>query len=112
MIGAISSNGKTWDIASNIPYGESVSQQNSYRVKCSWNGKEYEWFIWDKPIWRRVLKINSAVPIFQASELQFGNHRLENAPFSGTINLNKCYICIGGKLWWEGVKGAYRNANE
>ena len=112
MIGAISSNGKTWDIAANIPYGEPVSPQNSYRVKCSWNGKIYEWFIWDKLTWRRVLKIDSATPIFQASELQLGNHRLENAPFSGTIDLTKCYICIGGKLWWEGVKGAYRKANE
>ena len=112
MIGSISSNGKSWDIAANAPYGDQISPRSSYRVRCSWDSKEYEWFVWDKVVWRKVLGLRSTLPIFQESELQLGNHRLGNAPFTGTIDLNKCYICIGGKLWWEGVKGAYKNANK
>ena len=112
LIAAISSNGSSWDIVANTPYGDPISLQSSYRLKCSWDGNEYAWFVWDKVAWRKIFESHSNLPIFQASELQFGNHRLGNAPFSGTINLNACYICIGGNLWWEGVRGAYKNANK
>ena len=112
MIGSISSNGKTWDVAATAQYGDALLPQSSYRMRCTWNGSEYEWFVWDKASWRKVLGLRSTTPVFQESQLQLGNHRLGTAPFAGTIDLNKCYICIGGSLWWEGAKGAYRNANK
>ena len=45
-------------------------------------------------------------------KIQFGTNRGCNSPFPGTIDLNKCYIKVGDKLWWEGEKGACRNANK
>ena len=50
------------------------------------------------------------MPLF-GSDIQLGTGRALNYPFSGMIDLSKCYICIGGKTFWEGEKGAYRNAN-
>lgn len=43
--------------------------------------------------------------------IQIGTNRGNSYPFQGTWNLNKCYIIRNGVLYWEGVKGAYRNVN-
>ena len=112
MTGSISTNGKQWDVALNHAYGEAIAPRTNYRIKFSWNKKEYEWCVWRNGVWEKLLSVPSAEPVCQSSELQLGNHRLGQAPFSGSIDLNSSYICIGGKLWWEGVKGAYKNANK
>lgn len=49
--------------------------------------------------------------MFGGVDIQFGNGRAADYPFTGKVDLGKCYICVGGKLLWEGVKGAYRNVN-
>ena len=43
--------------------------------------------------------------------IQIGTNRGNSYPFQGTWDLNKCYIIRDGVLYWEGVKGAYRNVN-
>ena len=106
----ISTDGVKWNIASAEPAGVQLLPNKVYRVKCHWDGKSYAWFIWNGN-WQKLKSIECGTPVFGGMELQLGTNRGLNSPFAGSIDLNKCYICIGGKLWWEGVRGAYRNAN-
>ena len=112
LIGCLSSNGTSWDIAFKEQIGISLLPNTTYRVKITWDGKFYSWYRWENGNWRKLKEIACAIAIFGCSELQFGVDRLLGCPFSGTIDLSRCYISIGGTLWWEGIKGAYRNVNQ
>ena len=107
----LSSNGTSWNIANGLSVHLLIKKSTTYRIKSVWDSKAYLWFIWENGRWRQVFKMDSSVPVFNGGNIQFGTGRATNVLFSGQINLNSCYICIGGKLWWEGVKGAYRNAS-
>lgn len=109
--GDLSSSGKDWDIASILLTDLSLTPKATYRLKCSWDGKEYSWHVW-RGRWALLAKVPSNRSVVGGSLLQFGTNHGKGAAFAGTINLNKSYICIGGKLWWEGVRGAYKNANK
>ena len=111
LVGFISTTGSSWNIASAMQLGVDLHPKRTYRIKCTWDGKAYAWFNWNSG-WRPLKKIASNIPVFDGLELQLGTNRGSNSPFTGTIDLNRSYICIGGKLWWEGVKGAYKNANK
>jgi hypothetical protein len=109
--GYLSANGKAWDIASSLPIGVQLRPKETYRLKCTWDGKEYAWFIW-RGKWMPLAKLSNKSSVADGLELQFGSNRGKSMPFAGTIDLNKCYIKVAGKLWWEGVGGAYKNANK
>ena len=111
VCGYLSSTGKAWNIASAFPLGLKLAPKQTYRLKCSWDGKEYAWFLWNGGRWTPLATIPSNLPVAGGADLQLGTNRGQGAPFNGTIDLNRSYIKVGGKLWWEGVKGAYRNAN-
>lgn len=108
----MSSTGATWDISSGTFLGVVLKPKTVYRMKIAWDGKSYIWYMREGKEWQILKEILSGAPVFGGVDLQFGTDRALNFPFSGTINLNRCYICIDGKLWWEGVKGAYKNANK
>ncbi len=110
ILGFLSSDGSTWNIAKGVDLGITLKPRTIYRVKCSWNGKVYTWWLWSKNSWCSLKALPSTLHVFNGLELQFGTNRGIRDPFDGTINLNNSYICIGDKLWWEGVKGAYINA--
>lgn len=110
-VGFLSSSGKVWDLASNLPVGVPVQAKSTYRLKCSWDGKGYTWSVW-RGKWIIAKELPNVKPVYGGLQLQLGTNRGQNSPLVGTIDLNKCYIKVGGKLWWEGVKGAYKNANK
>jgi len=110
IVGYLSSDGRTWDIAKSCPIGCSLRLKETCRLKCTWDGKEYSWFVW-RGKWSLLIKLPNKTSLAGGQRLQFGTDRGLGSAFSGTIDLSKCYIKIGGKLWWEGVKGAYNNAN-
>ena len=105
------SSGGGWNIAAGSKIGVTINPKGTYRFKCTWNKKEYVWYQW-KGRWVEVFKLACSEAVADGLQLQIGTNRGQNSPFLGTIDLNKCYIKIGGKLWWEGVKGAYKNANK
>jgi len=106
----LSTNGSSWDLASGVLLSSPMEAEVHYRVKCAWDGKSFAYYIWQGK-WCQLCTIVSSTPIFSGNELQFGLSRSGYDPFMGSIDLTKCYISIGGKLWWEGVKGAYYRAN-
>ena len=106
----LSSNGVSWNIANGTPMGLQIKPKTVYRVKIIWDGKEFALYLGDGSNWCKMKSIPCETPIFGGLPLHFGVGRSLENPFPGTIDLNKCYICIDGKLWWEGVKGAYHNA--
>ena len=109
LVGYLSTSGKTWDLASSLKIGLALKPKDTYRVKCEWNGKEYIWSVW-RGNWVVLGRLTSQSPVAGGLKLQLGTNRGANSPFPGTIDLNKSYIKVGGKLWWEGVKDAARNA--
>ena len=113
LYGCLSSNGRYWDIACN-PLCDGVLKINkTYRVRCTYDGETYAWFLWDRDwnLWSLVKKEKSNKHVLCDSDIQIGTICGKKGPFIGSVDMNKCYICIGGKLWWEGIKGAYQNAN-
>lgn len=110
LSGFLSSDGTTWNIAGNVPVGDILKPMTTYLVKSTWDRKAYSWYLYKGNAWAKEAVVLNEFPV-AATELQFGTNRGEGYPFSGTVNLNKSYICIDGKVWWEGVKGAYKNAN-
>lgn len=109
-VGYLSTSGKAWDVASSLPIGLPLKPKDTYRVKCEWDGNEYIWFVW-RGHWIVLKRLPSKFLVAGGLKLQLGTNRGHNSAFPGTIDLSKCYIKVGNKLWWEGVKGAYRNAN-
>ena len=109
----MSSNGAAWDVVAGAPSGVVVKPKTSYQLMFKHDGKFYTYFIKNGSNWAKLKELPSnGAKIFGNVDLQFGLARSLNLPFTGQIDLNKCYICIDGKLWWEGVKGAYKNANK
>ena len=108
----ISSDGAKWNIVNGAPIGLAITPKTLYRIKAIWDRSAYLWYLWDKGGWNKIGDISSTTPAFSGTEMQFGTGCALGCPFSGTIDLSKCYICIDGRLWWEGVKGAYKNANK
>lgn len=106
----LSSKGATWDIANGAHVDLDLNPKTKYLIKVTWDGKVYSWWLKEGGNWRKLSSIKNESHVF-GTELQLGNNRELGQPFSGVIDLNKSYICIGGKLVWEGVKGAYRNVN-
>ena len=111
LIAFLSNSGSKWDIARNLDVEVSFKQGASYRCKCEWTGTEYIWSIWHGK-WVVSKRIQSKLPVAGGLKLVIGVNRGNDAPFPGTVDLNKCYIKVGDKLWWEGEKGAYKNANK
>ena len=108
----MSSNGAAWDVAAGAPSGVVLKPKTSYQLMFKHDGKFYTYFIKNGSNWAKLKELPSnGAKIFGNVDLQFGLARSLDMPFTGQIDLNKCYICIDGKLWWEGVKGAYKNAN-
>ncbi len=89
--------------------GLHLKAKDTYRLRCEWDGKEYTWSVW-RGNWVVLGSLTCQSPVAGGLKLQLGTNRGEGFPFLGTIDLNKSYIKVGGKLWWEGTKGAYRNA--
>ena len=111
VVGYLSTSGKVWDIALATPIDLSLRPKEIYRIKCEWNGREYIWSVW-RGKWIALKRLPGKFPVAGGLKLQLGTNRGRGAAFSGTIDLNKCYIKVDGKLWWEGEKGAYKNANK
>lgn len=107
----LSSNGASWNLASGTPIGLSLAPKTTYRIKVTWEENVYKWFLWTKSGWQQCKTIINGPCASGGADLQFGTARAKGFPFSGSINLNHCYIRVGGQLLWEGAKGAYRNAN-
>ena len=106
-IAYMSASGAAWDIAPGTSTGIMLQPKETYRLRCAWDGKEYTWSEW-RGGWVVVKRLQNKTPVLGGTKLQLGTCRGLRLPFTGTIDLNKCYIKVGGKLWWEGVKGAGR----
>ena len=112
LVAFLSSNGLSWNLASIMPLEMPLKPKTTYRIKFMWNSMAYSWYRWENNNWVKLKDVLCDKAVFGGSDIQFGVDRVLASPFSGSIDLNKSYICIDGKLWWEGVKGAYKNANK
>lgn len=111
LVAYVSSNGSSWNLANAMPVGVILKPRTKYCVKVTCDGTAYSWYIWGGGGWRKTKTMPCSSNAVWGCDVQLGTGLPNDTYFSGTINLNHCYICIGEKLWWEGVKGAYRNVN-
>jgi hypothetical protein len=96
----LSSNGSSWNIATDIKNG-TVLPNTTYLVKLKFTGSQYLLEV-DGNV---VTTVNSTATIYQGGSLCFGNNLYSSSaknPFLGSIDLSQSYIKINGKYWWTG----------
>jgi hypothetical protein len=102
----LSSNNTAWDIASGYNPGLALTLNTDYFVKVSWNGTQYDFAIsTDGESWQSGTPIINSNPVFfdSPTSQSIGGTARENTPWSGTIDLNECYLNIDGNRFWSGV---------
>ena len=107
----LSSNGTSWNIASNISGTHSVQPNTEYWVVFGYNGSEYYLdYSLDGVDYTRDITISSALPIYNSNYLfGIGNHLYSTSaqePFLGTIDLYETKIYINNDLFWEYKDGS------
>lgn len=101
----ISSNGTSWDIASNIQGVSTLSKDVWYYIKCSFNGSEYKIQLSsDNKIWTDEITIQSTVSLASVGGGRIGSGWYDTPGTYITCDFSQCYININGQRWWDGLK--------
>ena len=95
----LSSNGSSWDIASNVGTGSALPSDCWLRIKFT--GTQYiaEYSL-DNVSWVATSVVNSSVKIVNFANLYIG--KWQTSYYRGSIDLNETYIKINNKLWFNG----------
>ena len=95
----LSSNGSSWDIASNVGTGSALPSDCWLRIKFT--GTQYiAEYSTDKISWIATSVVNSSVKIVNFANLYIG--KWQSSFYRGSIDMNETYIKINNKLWFNG----------
>ena len=101
----LSSNGSSFDIASNVASSYVVLPNTEYWVKVWFDGAVYRFsYSLDGEIYNTDIEVTSSKKIYDNGVLNIGIGRLISQPYLGAIDLTKSYININGERWWHGTK--------
>ena len=96
----ISSNGSSWDIASNTTIMQ-LSANTTYNMIARYDGTKYTWYTETDGVETLIYTINNSTPAYSGTPIQLGNNRGTNNPFKGSIDLSKCQVKIGDTIYWK-----------
>lgn len=102
----LSNNGTSWDIYSPTTSYIILSTNTNYKFKCAFDGSKYTVSRYVNDEWVVLETVTSSTPINSNQKLWIGiNQRgsTPGAPFLGSINLNECYLKVGGETVWTGM---------
>ena len=98
----LSSNGSSWNIASDINKGISASTSTWYYVKFYFTGTKYEMDIsTDGETWTNVAEFASTTKVYNCPTMRVGNTNDRNWPWKDYIDLNETYIKVNGEIVWR-----------
>ena len=106
-----SSSGKSWNMVADVGLGLELKPETEYQIKIIGKVNNISFYLKELKRWK-IMKSFPVPAQVVGGDMQFGVDRVLNSPFSGSINLSQCYICVDNKLWWEGVRGSYTNVNK
>lgn len=102
---AMSSDGQTWNMGEHIGK-TNITPNTTYYVKFSWNRLVYTLNIsTDKQTYTEDIKVTDTRSLF-AKQIIIGKSTDNRYIFSGSINLNNCYLTIMGQHVWDGMDDA------
>lgn len=109
----ISSNGTSWNIASEVHSTNTLAANTTYYIKYYFTGSQYKADVSTTGEFSgeevNYITIESTTPIFAANtETLLGSSRTISGiitPFLGSIDLNESYIKINGETWWSYQSG-------
>lgn len=100
----LSSNGTSWNIASGVASGVTLSADTDYWMKLSWDGENYLLsYSLDGEEYVDGTPIANTNPL-RIDTITLGGTSRENYPWKGTIDLNESYIKVDGETVWEGCE--------
>ena len=101
----ISSNGSSWNIASNLQGTTTLVAGTIYWIRWGWTGTEYYIDLsTDGKTWNREVTRESSLPIFGNHSRSAWGYGWTSDPMLSPLYLEDCYIKIDGKYWWTGMK--------
>lgn len=101
----LSSDGATWDIASNQTY-LSLTKNTTYRLKAEWTGTEYKISRYVDGEWNVLTTVTSSTPIHFDGNLILGVAKWSGslaAACMSSINTNYCILKSNGNIIWQGI---------
>lgn len=102
---SLSSNGSSFDIASNAESIYAVLPNTEYWVKVLFDGEAYKFsYSLDGEVYNPDIEVISSKKIYDNGVLNIGIGRLISQPWLGSIDLTQSYIKINGERWWHGTK--------
>lgn len=94
----MSSNGSTWNIASDLPL-KALSSNTTYKMKMEFTGSAYNWYVFENNNWSLFYSLSSSTPVKSGQKLQIGTWL--DAYFRGSVDLSETYVNVNGSLWWS-----------
>ena len=102
----VSSNGSSWDLV-NIEGNANIEPNKTYYVKINFTRLNYVLSIsTDDDSYSEIGSVNVGDISPYVSELYIGVGNNFHNPFSGIINLNKCYLKVNQSVIWQGMDDA------
>jgi len=103
----ISSNGSSWDIASDITFINAPLTNTTYYIKAEFTGNQYKFsYSLDDINYTDPIIINSSARVICSDCLYLGYRTAYTDQwFRGYIDLSESYIKLDGKMWWQGLRG-------
>lgn len=105
----ISSNGSTYDVASDVRSTLTLSANTSYYIRVTHNNNIYLFDVsTDKITWVNYITINSSSSPSAYTPLLGSFINESNTYWRGSIDLKDSYINIDGQRWWTGAEVFYK----
>ena len=97
----LSSNGSSWNLASNINKNIQTSTSTWYYVKFYFTGTKYEMDVsTDGETWTNVAEFASTTKVYNCPTMRVGNSNDRSWPWKDYIDLNETYIKVNGEIVW------------
>lgn len=103
-----SSNGTSWNIAGPIASKAPLQLNTEYYIKIAWSGTAYTVDYSTNNIdYNNLITVNSSVALLDDANFVLGTNYDGTQYFSGSIDLNECYIKNGNNIVWHGGNGKF-----
>src|SRR5574344_605719 len=108
----ISSDGTNWDIAQNISSTLTVLPSKEYYIKSKFNGDEYTGDVSeDNENWTNYITVTSSLTVYNSLNQSCLGWEQYGYYWTGSFDLNECYIKIDDEIWWQGAISGNKLSN-
>ncbi len=100
----ITSDGANWNIAKNVKSTIALQPSTDYYIRSRFTGESYTVDVsTDKIEWTNYITVESSLPIYSNLNRSCIGWEQYGYYWTGSIDLNECYIKIDGEYFWKGT---------